>query len=96
MKRKNSGVIYTIMTIFLFLFLIGILAFATSSAISATTDSLYPVINSYHNSSWTHYTMLGYAETFITNFWTYLLVIAVIGGLALWVYIYEQRKGAGF
>jgi len=35
------------------------------------------------------------ADTFMMNFWTYLLVIAFVG-LLYWAWIYSQRKSAQY
>lgn len=38
------------------------------------------------------YSTFELADTFMSNLWLYLLVIAIFG-LLYWVFIYSQRKG---
>lgn len=91
-QKNRKGVVVTILTIICFIFVIGLLSFFLSLTVQAVSEPTTTLANSFHNSSWTFYDALNGAETFMANFWIYLIVIAMFG-LALWVYFDSQLRG---
>jgi len=91
-RKNRSGVAVTIITLFCFIFVIGMLWFFFSTIVEAVAAPSTILANSFHNESWPFYNILSLAESFMSNLWLYLLVISMVG-FALWVYYDSQLKG---
>lgn len=92
LRKNRSGILYILVTIGLFLFIIGFVWFVAWAVIVPIDNAISPVAESFHNESWGLYEEFGYAQTFMTNFWLYLLALAFFG-LVFFVYMYSQRRG---
>ena len=92
LRQNQSGILYVLVTIVLFLFVIGFVAFTAWAIMTPISDALTPLADSYHDEAWTLSVQYGYAKTFMTNFWVYFMVLAFFG-LTFWVIIYSQHRG---
>ena len=70
-------------------------SFMFMNLISAVQTAYEPILPASQFISGDAYMAYYYAATFITGLWKYILAIVIII-LAYWVYIYTQRKGAGY
>ena len=92
LRKNQSGIIYVFVTILVFLFLVGFIAFTAMAIMLPIGSAIGPVAISYHDSSWPLYNQLSFALTFMTNLWTYFLAVGFFI-LVLWVYSYSQHRG---
>lgn len=72
-----------------------IFSFLFASAFQKIQEAFNPLLEESVWASEGHYTAFGYAATLVTNVWVYMIGF-IIFILAYWVYIYNQRKGAGY
>lgn len=85
-------IVYIFATIIAFIFVIAFVWFMLWAVMTPLGASITPIANSYHNESWPLYDELNLAETFMSSFWQYLLLFAIVG-LALWVWMESQYRG---
>ena len=73
------------------LFLMAFLWFVLNVAIQSVRTGILASLVQYdvENSTYPNFVL---ADTFMSNIWTFFLVIVVMG-LLYWVWIYSQRKG---
>lgn len=85
--------IYVYAVILVSLFIMGFLWVIFNAVVVPLQAGISTAMSPYNvaNTSYQNYVL---ADTFMTNLWTYILVLFVLG-LLLWVYHYSQRERAG-
>lgn len=73
----------------------GVFAFIFMTAMSSVQTAFEPSLTASQFQSGSLYMAYYYANLFITNIWTYIIAFIVLI-LGYWIYIYNQRKSAGF
>jgi len=71
------------------------MAFIFMTMIEQVQAAFEPALTTSHWISGDAYMAYYYAATFVTNFWQYILAF-IIFIVAYWLYIYNQRRGAGY
>lgn len=89
---KPVRALYVVGVVVVFLFLMGFLWFICYAVLSPLRLAAMGQAVQYYEVDTFDNLLL--ADTFMTNLWTYFLVIAVVG-LLYWVWIYSQRHGRG-
>ena len=69
-----------------------VFAFMFSTVIQAVQESMNPMLSSNTWVDTEHFNVFYTAASVVTNFWTYILGIIILG-LGYWAWIYTQRKG---
>jgi hypothetical protein len=87
----RTRVIYVYAVVIISLMLMAIFWFIFQQIVEAIQISSRSLANSFGSTSPT-YTL---ADQFISNIFTYFLVLMLIG-MTYWAYIYSQRKGGEF
>jgi hypothetical protein len=90
-RRNNKGVLYSFLVVIITLVACGFFWFLMANVVQGIQEAVNP---SLVESNWIAseiYTAFTYASLFITNFWSFFLVILVLG-VSYWIYIYSQRK----
>lgn len=84
-------ILYQTAVVLVALFLMAFLWFALNAAVSSVRAGILSGMVQYdvENSTYSNFVL---ADTFMTNIWTFFLVILVFG-LLYWAYIYSMRKG---
>jgi hypothetical protein len=83
-------VLYVYGVIIATLFVMAFLWMALYAAITPLRTGILASVSQYEDDA--TYESLTLADTFMSNMWTYFLVI-VFFGLLYWVIVYSQRKG---
>lgn len=98
MKRllKNKrGTLFSYMVLIAALIIGCVVAFLLMTVISHVQETFGPALSASHWVSADLYMAYYYAATFITNFWQYIIAFVIIV-MAYWLYIYNQRRSAGY
>lgn len=69
--------------------------FVFANAIQGTQEAINPNLSEDKWASATHYLYFAFANNFLTYLWTFLVGV-VVAVAAYWVWIYTQRKEAGY
>lgn len=69
--------------------------FLYANVIQSVQENVNPQLGESEWATETHYAFFALANNFLTSFWTYLFAL-VVSVVAFWVYIYNQRRGAGY
>jgi len=91
-RPPNTGILYVFSVVLVSLFAMAFLWFVMYAAFTPIRAGITAAMTPYDVENST-YTSFEYADTFMSNFWAYFLVILILG-LAYWAYIYSQRKQA--
>jgi len=86
---RPYNALYTFAVIFTTLFIMGFIWFALYQGVAAVQAAIVPVMSQYSGED--TYPTFELVDTFLSNLWYYFLV-AVVFGLALWVYVYSQKR----
>lgn len=89
---KPVRVLYQMGVTIVFLFVLAFLWFLFYAVVTPLQTAIATSMTPFDVSNST-YPAYELANTFIENLWGYFLAVAIIGGLATWLYIYAQRKG---
>ena len=93
--KDTHGILYTYLVIIIALIAGIFFVFLFTNAIQAVQETLQSYLSVSNWGTTGIYAIFAEANNFVTNIWTYLaaFIIFIIG---FWVYVYSQRKGAGY
>lgn len=69
--------------------------FLFANVIESVQDTINPTLADSNWMTTDHYNAFVYAANFVTYLWTFMVAL-IIFILAYWVYIYSQRRSAGY
>lgn len=90
-RPQPTRILYVASVVIATLFIMGFLWFCLYACMSQIQSAVASSMSQYDVAN-TTYANFELADTFMTNLWSYLLVIVMLG-LGYWVYIYSSRKG---
>ncbi len=94
LRANNKGLLYVFLVLIISVVALVFLALLFSTMIQGVQEGTNPLLGV---STWVtpeHFNVFYMAATVVTNFWTYVFGIIILG-LMYWAWIYTQRKGVG-
>lgn len=91
-RKDKRGILYLYIVLIMALVACGFVWYVIACAVQAVQVGVGSTISSDKWVSNSTYQTFDLANTFVNNFWTYFLVLLVLG-LLYYGYIFSQRKG---